>query len=271
MAFDDLHLDRPPVPRQPPARSATSRWVILGAGTVIAGALLALWWMGHAQSPPAPLAPTAATEAARPPSRPLPQPLQLPALMDSDAMLRELFTTLSKHPLLARVAAQRGLVRAATLAVVQIGDGRTPTVPLAALRPTEHVSIEGGAAGRVDPATYARWNGAVRALTSVPAADAAQVYVSVKPLFDEAYRELGYPNGDFDEALVRAIRMLNGTPELSADPVLLKRPAYFEHEDAALRSLPPVQKQLLLMGPDHRRDVLAWLRRFATVLELKID
>jgi hypothetical protein len=103
------------------------------------------------------------------------------------------------------------------------------------------------------------------------AAEAAQVYVNVKPLFDAAYRELGYPDGDFDEALVRAIRRLNATPDLTTDPVLLARPAYFEHEDAALRALPPVQKQLLLLGPEHRRAILGWLRRFAATLELKVD
>src|ERR1043165_1294890 len=92
MAFDDLHLERPPAPRLAPARSSTSRWVILGAGTVIAGALLALWWLGHAQPPPASLAPTTATDIARPPTRPQREPLELPALVDSDAMLRDLFS-----------------------------------------------------------------------------------------------------------------------------------------------------------------------------------
>src|SRR5580765_2159801 len=162
MAFDDLHLDRPPAPRRAPARSATSRWVILGAGTIIAGALLALWWLGHAQPPPAALPPTTATESVRPPTRPERQPLQLPALVDSDAMLRDLFAALSRNPVLARLLAQRGIVRAAALAVVQIGDGKTPAVPLALLRPNEHVSINGGAVGRVDPDSYARWDGAVR-------------------------------------------------------------------------------------------------------------
>ncbi len=272
MAFEDLPLDRPPGPRRVPVRSATSRWVILAAGTVIAAALLAFWWMGRAQPPPAMTAPTSPTDAARPPGRPQKQLMELPPLADSDPVLRGLFATLSKHPLLARVVAQRGIVRAATLAVVQIGDGKTPVLPLSVLRPAERLTLVGRApSGRIDPASYARWNGAVGALLSVNAADAAQIYVNVKPLFDEAYHELGYPDGDFDEAIVRAIRTLNGTPDLAADPVLLARPAYFEHEDAALRSLLPVQKQLLLTGPEHRRQVLAWLRQFAAALELKID
>jgi hypothetical protein len=272
MSFDDLHLNRPLEPRRAPPRSSTSRWVILGAGVIVAGTLLTVWWLGRAQPPPAMLAPTSPSDAARPPSRPQRQPMELPPLSDSDTMLRELVATLSRHPLLARVLAQKGVVRAATLAVLQIGDGKTPMVPLAALRPASRLALAGGASsGRLDSATYARWEGAVRSLLSINATDAAQVYVNVKPLFDESYREMGYPDGDFDEAIVRAIRMLNATPELSDDPVLLARPAYFEHEDAALRALPPVQKQLLLTGPNHRRDVLTWLRRFATTLDLEID
>lgn len=271
MSFEHHPLDRPPVPRRPPATQSTSRWVTLAAGTVIAGTLLALWWMANAQSPPAPLAPTTASEAARVPARPQRQPLELPTLLDSDAMLRDLVISLSREPLLARALAPKGIIRAATLAVVQIGDGKTPVVPLAGFRPATHVTIDGGAEGRVAPSSYTRWNSAVRALTQVNATDAAQVYVNIKPLFDEAYHELGYPDGDFDDAIVRAIRILNGTPDLEADPILLMRPAYFEHQDPALRSLPPVQKQLLLTGREHRKQVLAWLKQFANALELKID
>lgn len=272
MAFDDLPLSRPPAPRRVPARSATSRWVILAAGTVIAGALLAFWWIGRVQPPPAMLAPTSQTEAARGPGRPTRLPLDLPTLADSDATLRELFATLSRHPLLVRVLAQPGLVRAGVLTVVQIGDGKTPAEPLGELRPTARLTlVGGGTSGKVDPASYVRWDPPVKALTSINAVDAARVYVTVKPLFDEVYRELGYPGGDFDDAVVRAIRMLKDTPDLTTDPVLLSRPAYFEHEDAALRALRPVQKQFLLIGPVRRKQVLAWLNQFATTLELKID
>jgi hypothetical protein len=248
--------------------SSTSRWIILGAGTVIVAVILGAWWMARAQPPATSLAPTSPADGAPTPTRPQPQPLQLPPLADSDDMLRELIATLSQHPLLARLLVPRGAVRSATLAVVMIGDGRTPVVPLTPIRPAERAVVTNG---RLDPASYARWDQIVRALGSVNPAEAAQVYVNVKPLFDEAYRDLGYPDGDFDQALVRAIRMLNATPNVPADPVLLTRPAYAEHEDAALRALPPVQKQLLLMGPAHKRQVLNWLKAFAATLELKID
>ena len=271
MAFEDFPLERTPQPRRHSTRSSPSRWVILAAGTVVALALLALWWMGRAQPPSVALAPTSPSDAARPLSRPNPLPLVLPPLDGSDATLREWFAQLSRHPLLVRVLAQPGIVRAVVLAVVQIGDGKTPVVPLDAMRPNERMKLQGGTSGRIDPTSYARWDGPARALLDINPADAAVLYVTVKPLFDEAYSELGYPGGNFDDAVVRAIKMLVETPEAPKDPVLLERPNYFEHEDEALRALRPVQKQLLLTGPDHRRQIVNWLRRFATALALKID
>ena len=276
MAYDDLPLNRPPDPdplraRRRDASTSTSRWLIVGAGLVVAGSGLALWWLSRAQPPtvvPAPATVSDPTQAERRPSR---QPLELPPLPDSDQLLRDLVGQLSGDQLLARLVGTRELARAITLAVVQIGDGRTPVAPLTVLRPSVRLDIGPGATGKVDVANFQRWEGAVRALQSIPVRDAAKVYVNVKPLFDEAYRELGYPEGDFDVAVVKAIRMLNATPEVTGDLVLLRREGYFEHDNPALRALPPVQKQMILIGPENRKRVLSWLRQFAAELDLKID
>jgi Protein of unknown function (DUF3014) len=273
MAFDDLPLrptSSPPPPSQP-SSSGPARWVVLGAAAVIAGALLVWWWMGRTQPETATPAPTTATDVAVGSNRPKAQPINLPSIDASDDLLRQLVSALSQHPLVARLLATHGLVRGASLAVVQIGDGRTPSTPLAVLRPSTHVAIQGSASGRIDPASYARWNGPVAALTSVDTGQLAQVYVNVKPLFDQAYRELGHPSHDFDEAIVRAINTLNATPKVAADPVLLRRPGYYEYDDAALQALLPVQKQFLLFGPDNRAKVMAWLRQLAANLDLTVD
>jgi Protein of unknown function (DUF3014) len=136
------------------------------------------------------------------------------------------------------------------------------------LRPQTGVGITGTATGQIDPASYARWDPATSALTSISPTDLAQLYVNVKPLFDEAYWELGYPQGNFDDAIARAIAMLDATPTLAQDPVLIRRPEYFIHDDPALRSLEPVQKQFLLLGPANRNRVLLWLHELARLLDL---
>ncbi|HUL73054.1 MAG TPA: DUF3014 domain-containing protein [Vicinamibacterales bacterium] len=280
MAFDDLPLERtdappppPPVPPSPPLPSgAPTRWIVLGAVAVVAGALLALWWLSRAHPETATPPATAATDVAVPRNRPKPQPIDLPPLDASDTALRTLVAALSKHPLLSRLLATKDLVRNATLATVQIGDGKTPATPLLVLRPATHVAIAGTASGRLDPASYARWDSATAALTSINPPDLAQLYVNTQLLFDQAYRELGHPNAGFDEAIVRAINTLGATPQVDQDPVLVRRSGgLFEHEDQNLRGLLPVQKQFLLMGPDNRRKIMGWLKQFAIDLDLKVD
>jgi len=270
---DDLPLRHEPAPAPPPVRPRAtdpSRWIVLGAVAVIAAALLAMWWLGRARPEPAPPAFTSATDTSVGSPRPKGQPIELPALDDSDGLLRQALAILSAHPLLARLLATPALVRGATLAIVQIGDGRTPAVPLKALRPSTRVTIAGTASGAIDPASYRRWDDPTAALISLRPSDLAQVYVNVKPLFDQAYRDLGHPDGDFDRAIVKAIETLNDTPRPAAPPVLLSKPGYFEHEDPALKALLPVQRQFLLAGPENQRQILAWLRQVATALDLTI-
>ena len=269
MALDDLRYQPTGGPSpEPPARPGLLRWIAVAVAGLAAGSLLTFWWMSRAQPTTTTPASTTAADGGTTSNRPAPQPMPLPPLNASDSFLRDLVSALSRHPTLARWLATPDLVRGAALAVVQVGDGRTPAAPLQALRPETRVQVTGNDTGAVAPASYRRWESAVSALTSIDPGEAAQVYVNVKPLLDEAYRELGYPGGNFDEAVTRAIRMLAETPAAPDAAVLLRRPAYFEYEDATLRSLRPAQKQFLLVGSDSQRQVLAWLRRFAAALDL---
>jgi hypothetical protein len=271
MPYDDLPLGQPiaPPPPQRPA-SSISRWVVAVAAVVAVGGGLYLWWLTRLPAQPAAPAPTTATEAAVGTNRPAPQPIELPALGESDSLVRKLVSTLSRHPQLARLLATNQLITGAVLTMEQIGDGKTPAAPLKVLRPGFRLMIMGNETGRIDPASYVRWESDVAALTSVRPQEAAQLYVNLKPLFDQAYADLGHSGGNFDTSLVRAIRMLTDTPEPAAEPVLMRRPAYFEHTDPALRSLRPVQKQFLLLGPDRRARVRSWLSVFAQERDLKL-
>src|SRR5690606_27110713 len=126
MAFDDLPLDRPADPTPPhtppePEGGSLLRWAIVGLVGIAAGGLLTFWWMSRSQPvTTAPPSTTAREVAASPASRPVRQPLNLPSLGDSDPFLRELVSTLSQHPTLARLLATPNLVRSAALGVIQI-------------------------------------------------------------------------------------------------------------------------------------------------------
>jgi hypothetical protein len=270
--MEDLPLNRP-TPRlhepQPQRRSSALQWGVVGVAGIAVGAALTFWWMSRTQPAPAPLPSAAVTDVDSSSNRPRRQLIDLPALSESDTLIRSLVSALSQHPTLARFLATRELVRASTLAVIQIGDGRTPDRPLLSLRPSTHAQIV-GASGTLPEANYQRWDALAAGLTSVSAGDAAQLYVNVKPLVDEAYIELGHAEGNFDDAIVRAIQMLRDTPQLPSPPTLLKRPGYLEFEDSGLRGLKPVQKQFLLMGASNRVRILAWLEELADHLDLRL-
>ncbi len=279
MTLDDLPLEHssapPPEPLAPPPSSSSPvRWIVLGAAALIVGAVLTLWWLSRAQPGTANPAATAPTEVAVVGNRPKSQNIDLPSLDDSDSFLRPLVSVLSQHPILAKLLATQSLIRGATLATVQIGDGKTPAAPFAVIRPTTHVAIIGNApTGKLDASTYARWNSDTDALVSIRPRELAQLYVNVKPLFDQAYRDLGHPNPNFDEAIIKAIETLAETPQVDQEPTLIRKqpPGFYEHEDQTLKALLPVQKQFLLMGPENRHRIVQWLKELARQLDLKVD
>jgi hypothetical protein len=273
MPYDDdlpLHDPSPPLPHEPRRRpTGPSRWVILAAVIVTVGSLLALWWLSRARPVPTPPTFTNATGVPVASPRPKSQPMQLPSLDASDELLRQIVSTLSQNPMLARLVTPPSIVRSAAQAVEQIGNGKTPSVNLKPLRPPTRVTIVGTGSGPIDPRSYHRWDSATATLVSLPPDQVAQAYVNVKPLFDQAYQELGHLNGDFDRAIVKAIDTLNDTPVQTGEPVLLVKPGYLEHEDPALKALLPVQRQFILLGPENQKQVLAWLKGLASSLDLK--
>jgi hypothetical protein len=274
MPYDDLPLSRPsspsPLPSSPRGASSASRWIIAAAAVIAAAGGLYFWWLTRQPAIPGTPPPTTATDVAVGGNRPSPQPIELPALDASDALVREFVSTLSRHPQLARFLATDGLIRATVLTVEQIGDGKTPDGPLKVLKPQTRLTILGTDSGRIDPAAYVRWESNVGALTSVRPRDAVQLYVNLKPLFDAAYADMGHPGGNFDDSLSRAITMLTSTPEPAVEPTLLRRAGFFEHADDALRALKPVQKQFLLLGPERRKTVRSWLTAFASSADLNV-
>jgi len=79
----------------------------------------------------------------------------------------------------------------------------------------------------------------------------AAVYIRFYPLFQDAYQDLGYPNGYFNDRLVQVIDSLLAAPA-PAGPVELVRPnVMYMFADPALESRPAGQKLLLRMGPDN--------------------
>lgn len=91
-------------------------------------------------------------------------------------------------------------------------------------------------------------------------------YVHAYPLFQDAYRELGYPNGYFNDRLIAVIDHLLATPE-APQPLAVVRPnVLYEFADPALEARSAGQKLLLRVGPQNEATIKAKLREIRALL-----
>jgi len=100
-------------------------------------------------------------------------------------------------------------------------------------------------------------------MTALQAADAqaiADLYLRWYPLFQEAYRGLGYPNRHFNDRVVAVIDHLLATPQPQG-PVELVRPKVIYHfADPELEKRSSGQKVLLRVGPQNAAAIKAKLK-----------
>ena len=100
----------------------------------------------------------------------------------------------------------------------------------------------------------------IRPVSALDATGTARLYLTLKPRILEAYGELGYPGGDFDRVLERAIGELLDVPVIEGDIALRQKVISYAYVDQKLESLSPAQKHLLRMGPRNVQAVQAKLR-----------
>jgi hypothetical protein len=118
----------------------------------------------------------------------------------------------------------------------------------------------------IAPANAARYAPFVRLAESVDAATAVALYTRFYPLFQQAYVDLGYPNGYFNDRLVAVIDHLLETPEV-AGPIRLTVPhVLYEFADPRLEERSAGQKALLRMGPENAAKLKARLREVRAAL-----
>ena len=106
----------------------------------------------------------------------------------------------------------------------------------------------------------------LRVVDAVDAHKAVAWYVRYYPLFQQAYRELGYPRGYFNDRLITAIDDMLATPDVTGPIALVRGDAYYRFVDPSLQGLSAGQKLLLRMGPENAVKVKAKLREIRAAL-----
>jgi hypothetical protein len=211
------------------------------------------------QAPPPPatesIPPTASLEA-----------LNLPSLeLDkSDEILRRLAQDISSHPGLSAWMKTRELIRRFVAAVDNVANGLSPKSQVDFFAPKgefKAVRREGGLV--ILQASYDRYNPVADVIISLDARASARLYTALKPILQQAYTELGYPDADFHDTLTQAIAELLSTPVVEGRVLLEKKVASYAYVDETLEGLSQAQKQFLRMGPDNVQIIQTKLRELA--------
>ncbi|HVT31333.1 MAG TPA: DUF3014 domain-containing protein [Rhodanobacteraceae bacterium] len=118
----------------------------------------------------------------------------------------------------------------------------------------------------IDPRNYERYEPYAQIADAIDAKALVAWYARFYPLFQEAYRAQGYPDGYFNDRLVFVIDHLLETPDLRG-PVALARPGVlYEFADPGLEKRSAGQKLLLRSGPENERAIKSKLRAIRAAL-----
>jgi hypothetical protein len=225
------------------------------------GAVVSMLWhpQGVEVKPaPSPPAPRASAEAAPGPRYPIEAAAAaLPPLDGSDAaMIASLGTVFADGANIVSYLQPQNVVRNFVTTVDNL-PRRTLSPTRVPLKPPEGAfgAARSGENIAIDAANALRYRPYVALLSGVDSAKLVQLYVRHYPLFQQAYRELGYPNGHFNDRLVESIDVLLATPEHAAPVKLVQPRIFYEFADRDLEKLPAGQKLLLRMGPDNAATV----------------
>lgn len=232
------------------------------------------WHIRHA---PVPVIPMTSAPAAPPPpaedviehpvpAAPTASQTPLPALSDSDVAVGSAVSEAAgagvTQFLVPDALIRHLVVTIDNLPRPKVAVEKRPTVPVGGTLLADGDELH----ATLDADNFKRYGPMVDALRQADMGRVAAVYFHFYPLFQQAYQDLGYPNGYFNDRLVKVIDSLLATPQLT-EPIELVRPnVMYQFADPTLESRPAGQKMLLRMGPDNAAVVRAKLTELRAII-----
>ena len=257
----------PPPAREPRAARPVLAWIVAAIALIGAAAAIYFFWPRDAARPAVaerPVAPAApAPEVAQAPRHPMestPAEQPLPTLKESDGPFAAALSALIGQDAFGRMFITENLVRNIVATIDNLPRDAVGRVNPLHPVPGVPATTGKGASLTLSSANASRYAPYMRIVESLPNERIIAFYRRHYPLFQQAYVELGYPNGYFNDRLVEVIDHLLATPE-PAGPIRLTQPkVLYEFADPALEDLSAGQKAMLRIGKEDRERVKARLR-----------
>lgn len=254
----------------------SSGWSRAGAAVIVVavvgvGAYLAHRAMVANTPPPAPAATSASAASAAPSIRhPIAQAASgpaaattapLPTLGQSDTSVADTLAALAGGADLRALLVPRQII-ARIVATIDALPRHAIGSRILPLRTPQgaFVTDQAGGATVIGDRNAERYAPYMRVVDSVDPKMLVAWYVRYYPLFQQAYRQLGYPKGYFNDRLIEVIDNLLAAPDLAQPPAVELQQGHYVYVDPALESLSVGQKLLLRVGPADAARIKAKLR-----------
>jgi hypothetical protein len=248
----------------------------LGIGALLIAGGVGLYFFQRDTEPPvaAPVAavppPTTSTEAPRAAPVVTPAPAQLiplPPHDQSDTDVQGGLTEPFGQEAIAQFLVPERIVRNIVFTIdnaprQQMALNQRPIKPT----PGEFVTSGPEEAAVLAPENYARYAPFIAVVRAMDAKTLVALYRGLQPLFQQAYEEVGHPNGVFNSRLLEVIDHLLATPDAPAEIRLVQPSVLYRYADERLEKLSAGQKLLLRMGPENAAVIKDKLRAIAAEL-----
>ncbi|HEY5672575.1 MAG TPA: DUF3014 domain-containing protein [Malonomonas sp.] len=194
-------------------------------------------------------------------------PTALPSIDHSDASLQETLQSLSETKPFMHLLVMDHFIPKLVVTIDNLPSKKLPQAHLPLKTPKGRFQVSGTLeAPQTSRQNQKRYVAYVKLLESLEPELIITVYRYYYPLFQEAYKQLGYRNAYFNDRLIQVLDHLQETPN-PTEPLTLSQPAVlYTFADPSLEKLSSGQKILLRMGPDNRQRTLKVLARYRQLL-----
>lgn len=114
----------------------------------------------------------------------------------------------------------------------------------------------------LDPDNAARYQPFMNVVKAADPKKLAAAYLRYYPLFQQAFQDLGYPHGYFNDRLVQVIDHLLKTPDITGSVRLVRPSVYYKFADPGLEGRSAGQKILMRLGSANEAIIKSKLRTF---------
>lgn len=182
--------------------------------------------------------------------------IALPTLDESDSWFSTKLPTLTWRKELLKLVVTEDMIRRFVVFTDNFSQGTLAYEHTPLVTPeTKFTAIEEKTDSEVkwqwDENSANRFSLYVDLLRSMDSDKLVQWYIELKPLIDQAYEELGYPDQDFTEVLHGAITKVLDMEIPKAEPELVRPSVVYKYKDESLESLDAAEKLLLRIGKEN--------------------